>query len=132
MVRRIVCLCPGLPTGRLKMSGLAIQHFLVTYDPESDQAKVEDFGSDYDRALAAYAQAERAAGFETKLDIVLLSADSLETIKQTHSSYFGGGIGRLRELLADLSSASVDGRNAPPPRSERTAARGFRRDRRLR
>jgi hypothetical protein len=68
------------------MSGLEIQHFLVTYDPESDQTKVEDFGIDYNRALAAYAQAERTAGFETKLDVVLLSADSLETIKQTHSS----------------------------------------------
>lgn len=107
MVRRIVFLCPGLPTGCVKMPRLEIKHFLVTYDPESDQTKVEDFGIDYDRALAAYAQAERAAGFETKLDVVLLSADSLETIKQTHSSYFGGGVSQLGELLAELSSASA-------------------------
>ena len=33
-----------------------------------------------------------------KLDIVLLSADSLETIKQTHSSYFDGGERRFEEL----------------------------------
>lgn len=83
------------------MSELEIKHFLVTYDPENDQAKVEDFGTDYDSALTAYAQAERAAGFATKLDIVLLSADSLETIKQTHSSYFkGASHEQLKELLA--------------------------------
>lgn len=92
-----------------------IKHFLVTYDPESDQTKVEDFGTDYDGAQAAYAQAERASGFETKLNIVLLGADSLETIKQTHSSYFGGGVSRLGELLAELSSASVDGLDVPRP-----------------
>lgn len=86
----------------LKMSGHEIKHFLVTYNPESDQTKVEDFGTDYDGAQAAYAEAERTSGFETKLDIVLLSADSLGTIKQTHSSYFGGGISRLGELLAEL------------------------------
>jgi hypothetical protein len=97
------------------MSGLEIKHFLVTCDPENDQTKVENFGTDYDRALAAYAQAERAAGFATKLDIVLLSADSLKTIEQTHSSYFGGGVSRVRELLAELSSAAVSGRNAQRP-----------------
>lgn len=36
---------------------------------------------------------------DEKLDVVLLSADSLETIKQTHSSYFNGGTHRLEELL---------------------------------
>jgi hypothetical protein len=97
------------------MSGHQIQHFLVTYDPESDKTEVEDFGADYGGAQAAYARAERANGLETKLDIVLLSADSLETIKQTHSSYFGGGFNRLGELLAELGSASSGGRKAWRP-----------------
>jgi hypothetical protein len=64
-----------------------IKHFLVTYDPDRREATVEDFGYDYDTAQHAYQEAEqRARG--TDLDVVLLSADSLETIKQTHSSYF--------------------------------------------
>lgn len=110
------------------MSGLEIKHFLVTYDPESDQTKVEDFGTDYDGAQAAYAQAERVSGFETKLDIVLLSADSLETIKQTHSSYFSSGVSRLRELLAELSSASVGGAvpNRAPSAHPTSGTRGNR------
>lgn len=81
------------------MSPDEIKHFLVVYDPDSGETTVEDFGTDYDAAQAAYAQAEQASGFETKLDIVLLSADSLETIKQTHSSYFSGKGSNLEELL---------------------------------
>jgi hypothetical protein len=81
------------------MSPNEIKHFLVAYDPANGKTKVEDFGTDYDAAQAAYADAERANGMEAKLDIVLLSADSLETIKQTHSSYFNGGNNQLKELL---------------------------------
>ena len=63
---------------------------------------MREFGADYDTAQSAYAEAERAnehAG--GRLDVVLLSADSLETIKRTHSSYFGDGRECLAELLAD-------------------------------
>jgi hypothetical protein len=64
-----------------------IKHFLVTYDPARLKAEVQEFGTDYDAAQDAYQQAEqRARG--TSLDVVLLSADALETIKHTHSSYF--------------------------------------------
>jgi hypothetical protein len=81
------------------MSPDEIKHFLVIYDPAGGKAEVQRFGTDYDAAQTAYAEAERANGVEGKLDIVLLSADSLETIKQTHSSYFNGGASRLEELL---------------------------------
>lgn len=81
------------------MSPDEIKHFLVIYDPATGESEVQPFGTDYDAAQTAYAQAEQASGIETKLDIVLLSADSLETIKQTHSSYFSGGSRRLEELL---------------------------------
>jgi hypothetical protein len=81
------------------MSPDEIKHFLVIYDLASGKAEVQRFGTDYDAAQTAYAEAERANGVEGKLDIVLLSADSLETIKQTHSSYFNGGASRLEELL---------------------------------
>ncbi len=73
------------------MSPDEIQHFLVALDPSTGEVEVQTFGTDYDAAQKAYAEAERASGgIEAKLDIVLLSADSLETIKQTHSSYFSG------------------------------------------
>jgi hypothetical protein len=75
-----------------------IKHFLVIYDPATGKVSVQPFGTDYDAAQTAYAKAEQENGLSEKLDIVLLSADSLETIKQTHSSYFKGRAG-LEELL---------------------------------
>ena len=81
------------------MSPDEIKHFLVIYDPASGEAEVRPFGTDYDAAQAAYAEAEQVNGLDTKLDIVLISADSLETIKQTHSSYFSHGSTHLKELL---------------------------------
>lgn len=81
------------------MSPDEINHFLVSYDLSTGKTKVESFGTDYDAAQAAYAEAEQANADDEKLDIVLLSADSLETVKQTHSSYFDGASRRLEELL---------------------------------
>ena len=76
-----------------------IQHFLLAYDTASGEVKVRAFGTDYDAAQVAYAEAEQANGFDAGLDIVLLSADSLETIKKTHSSYFSKGNSQIEELL---------------------------------
>jgi hypothetical protein len=80
------------------MSPDEIKHFLITLDP-AGQTEVREFGTDYEAAQIAYAEAERsdAAGL---LDIVLISADSLATIEQTHSSYFAGGADQLQDLLA--------------------------------
>jgi len=69
------------------MSPTDIKHFLVTYDPARREATVQAFGTDYDAAQDAYQRAEHEDR-GTNLDVVLLSADSLETIKRTHSSYF--------------------------------------------
>lgn len=80
------------------MSPDEIQHFLITFDPSAGKTEVHSFGTDYDAAQAAYAEAEQADGLTGDLDIVLLSADSLATIEKTHSSYFGGNAS-LKELL---------------------------------
>jgi hypothetical protein len=81
------------------MSDADIKHFLVTRDPKLKKTAVRRFGIDYDAAQQAYQEAEQQAR-GTNLDVVLLSADSLETIKRTHSSYFdeesnvvGAGVG---------------------------------------
>jgi hypothetical protein len=74
-----------------------IKHFLVTRNVTSGRTTVKAFGADYDVAQAAYGAAERAATGRSDLDVVLLSADSLETIKRTHSSYFKSNL--LSELL---------------------------------
>jgi hypothetical protein len=81
------------------MSPDEIKHFLVIYDAASGDVDVKRFGTDYDAAQDAYAEAERANAEGSGLDIVLLSADSLKTIKKTHSSYFSNGSSQLEELL---------------------------------
>jgi hypothetical protein len=70
------------------MSPNDIKHYLVTRDVTRRHTDVREFGTDYDAAQHAYQEAEQQARGRPELDVVLLSADSLETIKQTHSSYF--------------------------------------------
>ena len=81
------------------MSPDEIKHFLVTLDTTAGKTAVQEFGTDYDAAQDAYAAAERADG-EGRLNIVLISADSLETIEKTHSSYFAQN---LDDFLAGAS-----------------------------
>jgi hypothetical protein len=81
------------------MSPGEIKHFLITYDPTTGETDVRSFDADYEAAQLAYGEAEHRNQPGSKLDIVLLSAPSLETIEQTHSSYFSGKTVRLKELL---------------------------------
>jgi hypothetical protein len=66
-----------------------IKHFLVTRDVTRSKTTVVEFGADYEAAQHACVAAERKLWGRSDLDVVLLGADSLETIKCTHSSYFG-------------------------------------------
>lgn len=70
------------------MNNEEIKHFLITRDVTRNKTTVKAFGTDYDAAQHAYQEAELQARGRFDLDVVLLSADSLETIKSTHSSYF--------------------------------------------
>jgi hypothetical protein len=89
----------SLPYEVHMMSPEEIKHFLVIFDPGAGKTTVRRFGTDYGAARLAYAQAEQENGLDEKRDIVLLSADSLKTIEQTHSSYFAGDSPQIKELL---------------------------------
>ena len=80
------------------MSPADIKHFLIVYDIPSAHPDVRPYGTDYDAALAAYEQAEQDTRDRTDVEVVLLSADSLATIKRTHSSYFQAN-GSFERLL---------------------------------
>ncbi|WP_296136509.1 hypothetical protein [uncultured Tessaracoccus sp.] len=74
------------------MAEPVIKHFLIVFDREAGkQLRLEEF-TDVDRAMAAYEAAERAKGDNRWIDVVLLGADSLETAKATHGSWFREGI----------------------------------------
>jgi hypothetical protein len=69
------------------MSAEDIKHFLVVYDIHAGNADVTEF-VDYEEALRRYDELEKQFIDSDEFDIVLLGADSLDTIKRTHSSYF--------------------------------------------
>lgn len=73
------------------MTEADIRHFLVVFDISTREAKVSEFGTDYERAIEAYTESEGELEGREDLDVVLLSADSLETVKRTDSSYFETG-----------------------------------------
>jgi hypothetical protein len=73
-----------------------IQHFLLVFDHK--QAKLVElilFGTDSERATAAYAAKERELGelgAASSIEIVLIGSDSLETVRLTHANYFDGSV----------------------------------------
>lgn len=83
------------------MAPTPTNHFLITYDIAREHAHVDAFGQDNDAALTAYSAAEAQHRGDANIEVVLLGADSLETLKLTHGRYFGlGGSDVPRELRA--------------------------------
>jgi|RhiMethySRZTD1v2_1073278.scaffolds.fasta_scaffold2132387_2 hypothetical protein len=67
-------------------------HYLLVYNVrDSRLVTLEDFQTDSRRATEAYAEKEREylkRDDHEDFEIVLVGADSLDTIKVTHSRYF--------------------------------------------
>ncbi len=81
----------------MTMSGMC--HFLLVYDHHRHQlVKTEEF-RESSAATEAYAAAEREAREKVHLEIVLVGADSIETIQETHAGYFKGTVPRSRFLV---------------------------------
>ncbi len=69
---------------------MAIIHFLLVYDLRLQRLVSTKRFSDPAEATAAYAECEAQHRGNSDVEIVLVGADSLETIKQTHGHYFDG------------------------------------------
>lgn len=63
--------------------------FLLHFDGERRVTTVLAF-NDPVEAEAAYDQAERALGRDDSVEVVLVTAPDLETVRVTHASYFTG------------------------------------------
>ena len=69
------------------MSGL--RHFLLVFDHQAGRlVERREFG-DGEEAVAAYANKEREYEKQERVEVVLISSDSIETVKRTHGNYFG-------------------------------------------
>lgn len=85
-----------------------IKHFLLTFDIGRQTADVRAFGDDYEAALNAYDEAEDQHRFDPQIEVVLLGADSLDTLKKTHSSYFMGSDETEHPFASFLERARVN------------------------
>lgn len=72
---------------------MALQHFLLVYDLVARKLVRQDEFSDGDEAAVAYGALEREYKGRSDLEIVLVGADSIETIKRTHAHYFDAEVG---------------------------------------
>jgi hypothetical protein len=63
-------------------------HFLLIYDHDRGELVQQRSFEDAAEAAAAYAQLEREHHLDLNLEIVLVGADSIETIQKTHGNYF--------------------------------------------
>lgn len=67
-----------------------LRYFLIVYDRRRGRLLVDPPQEFDDELVAADAYAEEEAKYwnDRNVEVVLIGADSLETVKQTHSNYF--------------------------------------------
>ena len=79
---------------------MSLTHFLLIYDLRHQRLEVQEF-ADATKATDAYGQAELDHLGDHSWEIVLVGADSLDTIRKTHGHYFSAaGEVTLPELAA--------------------------------
>lgn len=64
------------------------EYFILIYDVPSRSLEVEEHGPDYRAAAERYSELEEQHRENAGIEVVLVGADSLDTIKRTHSHYF--------------------------------------------
>lgn len=67
---------------------MSLRHFLLVYDLAAQHLIGQQEFDDGDEAATAYAALEREHRDRDDLEIVLVGADSIETIERTHAHYF--------------------------------------------
>lgn len=81
------------------MTSHALRHFLIVFDAaRGGEPEVREFRRPAP-ALVAYRDAEDHYRDRPAVQVVLLAADSLATIKKTHPNFWRSGVEDLREVL---------------------------------
>jgi hypothetical protein len=69
---------------------MSLLHFLIVYNTKLQELiEATSLGTNGSAAGTAYAEKEREFRDRDDIEIVLIGADSLDTIRQTHPHYFG-------------------------------------------
>jgi hypothetical protein len=72
--------------------------FLIVSNSETGTSEVQDLGHDVDAAMEIYQSREHELAGRTDAEVVLVSSASLESLRRTHSSYFGAS-GAIASML---------------------------------
>jgi hypothetical protein len=75
-------------------------YFILTYNLATREVEVDEWGADDVGAAAAYTVREQQFQDHDDVEVVLVGADSLDTVKLTHSHYF---IQTTSDLLEELT-----------------------------
>lgn len=67
---------------------MPIVHFLLVYDRHQGKLTFQQSYTDSAEAVRAYEQMEETHRDDRDMEIVLVGADSIETIMLTHGNYF--------------------------------------------
>ena len=70
------------------MSTGPTSYFILIYNLGNREVLIEEWGGDDVGAAAAYTEREREMRERDDVEVVMVGADSLDTVKQTHSHYF--------------------------------------------
>lgn len=101
-------------------------YFILIYNVPSRQLEIHEFGGDYDAAAEVYSRIELEHREDGSMEVVLVGADSIETIHKTHSHYFAEHADDLFKQFLDASPIhTLERRPALPERSSTaTSPRG--------
>ena len=70
---------------------MAVRHFLLIYDIGARLLEIQDLGTDAEAAAVRYSEVEEEFRQREGFEVVLIGADSIETIRETHAHYFETG-----------------------------------------
>lgn len=80
------------------------RYFILIYDVPSREVEIHEFERDYVAATAAYTAFELEHRDDRGTEVVLVGADSIETIHKTHSHYFAEHIDELFKQFLDVGA----------------------------
>lgn len=102
----------------VRSPSIPVRHFLLVYDRRAGRLVEQREFADASEAAEAYASLEVVHRGVPNMEVVLLGADSLETLKQTHGHYFSTA-GREEGPLTDFTAVIGEAISLAKPGSPR-------------
>jgi len=85
-----------------------LRHFLLVFDHDKGELIQNREFKSPSQALTAYSATERSYTRDQNVEVVLIGADSLATVRRTHANYFPGG-GVAASVQKYLVGLGLDG-----------------------